>query len=101
MGVATFIPGMELAPPAASTNPEEAMERIEKTTEARQPVRTVYNQWTQFEDFPRFMAGVKEVRQLDDTHVHWHAEIWGKDKEGGAGITPQGPDQWMRWQSTS
>ena len=77
------------------------MERIEKTIEVRQPVRTVYNQWTQFEEFPRFMAGVKEVRQLDDTHVHWHAEIWGKDKEWDAEITEQVPDQCIAWRSTS
>ena len=57
------------------------MERIEKMIEVDCPVRTVYNQWTQFEDFPKFMAGVKEVRQLDDTHLHWRAEVWGKDKE--------------------
>src|SRR5687767_636292 len=50
------------------------MERIEKTIEVERPVRTVYNQWTQFEEFPRFMDGVKEVTQLDDTHVRWHAE---------------------------
>jgi len=77
------------------------MERIEKSIEVRQPVRTVYNQWTQFEDFPRFMSGVKEVKQLDDTHVHWHAEIWGKDKEWDAEITQQVPDQVIAWQSTS
>ena len=65
------------------------------------PVRAVYNQWTQFEEFPRFMAGVKEVRQLDDTHVHWHAEIWGKDKEWDAEITEQVPDQVIAWRSTS
>jgi uncharacterized membrane protein len=77
------------------------MERIEKTVEVNQPVRTVYNQWTQFEEFPRFMAGVKEVKQLDDTHVHWHAEIWGKDKEWDAEITQQVPDQCIAWRSTS
>jgi uncharacterized membrane protein len=77
------------------------MERIEKTIEVHQPVRIVYNQWTQFEEFPRFMAGVKEVRQLDDTHVHWHAEIWGKDKEWDAEITEQVPDQCIAWRSTS
>ena len=77
------------------------MERIEKTVEVDCPVRTVYNQWTQFEDFPKFMAGVKEVRQLDDTHVHWHAEIWGKDKEWDAEITEQEPDKRISWKSIS
>ena len=77
------------------------MERIEKSIEVHCPVRTVYNQWTQFEDFPKFMAGVKEVRQLDDTHVHWHAEVWGKDKEWDAEITEQVPDQRISWKSTS
>jgi uncharacterized membrane protein len=77
------------------------MERIEKSIEVRRPVRIVYNQWTQFEEFPRFMAGVKDVKQLDDTHVHWHAEIWGKDKEWDSEITEQVPDQRIAWRSTS
>ena len=77
------------------------MERIEKSIEVACPLRAVYNQWTQFEDFPQFMAGVKEVRQLDDTHVHWHAEIWGKDKEWDAEITEQVPDRKIAWRSIS
>ena len=77
------------------------MERIEKSIEVKCPVRQVYNQWTQFEEFPRFMAGVKEVRQLDDTHLHWHAEVWGKDKEWDAEIVEQMPDQRISWRSTS
>ena len=77
------------------------MERVEKSVEVKAPVKAVYNQWTQFEEFPRFMAGVKEVKQLDDTHVHWHAEIWGKDKEWDAEITEQVPDQRISWRSIS
>ena len=77
------------------------MEKIEKSIEVHQPVHTVYNQWTQFEEFPRFMSGVKEVKQLDDTHVHWHAEIFGKDKEWDAEITRQEPDKCIAWRSTS
>jgi uncharacterized membrane protein len=77
------------------------MERAEKTIEVRCPLRATYNQWTQFEEFPRFMKGVKEVRQLDDTHVHWHAEVWGKDKEWDAEITEQVPDSRISWKSVS
>jgi uncharacterized membrane protein len=77
------------------------MERIEKEIDVDRPVRTVYNQWTQFEEFPRFMDGVKEVKQLDDTHVHWHAELFGKDKEWDAEITEQVPDQKIGWKSIS
>jgi uncharacterized membrane protein len=77
------------------------MERIEKSIEVRCPVHAAYNQWTQFEDFPRFMSGVKEVKQLDDTHLHWHAEVWGKDKEWDAEIVEQVPDQRIAWRSTS
>lgn len=77
------------------------MPTLEKSIEVNVPVSTAYNQWTQFEDFPKFMEGVKEVRQLDDTHVHWHAEIAGKDKEWDAEITEQIPDKRIAWRSTS
>jgi uncharacterized membrane protein len=77
------------------------MERIEKVIEVDRPVRMVYNQWTQFEDFPKFMAGVKEVRQLDDTHIHWRAEVWGRDVEWDAEITEQEPDKRISWKSVA
>jgi len=64
------------------------------------PVRTVYDQWTQFEEFPEFMANVQEVRQLDDTHLHWVAKIYGIKREWDAEITQQTPDQCVAWQST-
>src|ERR1051325_4542869 len=77
------------------------MERIEKSIEVRCPVRTAYNQWTQFEEFPRFMSGVEEVRQIDDTHLHWVADIAGVERQWDAEIIQQIPDQMIAWQSTS
>ena len=75
------------------------MSTIEKSIEVNVPVRTAYNQWTQFEEFPRFMEGVKEVNQLDDTHLHWKAAIAGQQKEWDAEITEQTPDQRIAWTS--
>jgi uncharacterized membrane protein len=77
------------------------MENIEQSIEIDAPVTTVYNQWTQFEEFPRFMEGVREVRQLDDKRLHWRAEIGGKEKEWDAEIFRQIPDQVIAWRSTS
>ena len=77
------------------------METIEKTIEIEAPVNKVYNQWTQFEEFPRFMEGVEQVKQIDNKHLHWVAEIAGKKKEWDAEITVQIPDQRIAWQSTS
>jgi uncharacterized membrane protein len=72
---------------------------IVETTEINVPVRTAYNQWTQFEDFPQFMASVKEIRQLDDRHLHWKANVAGEDKEWDAEITEQIPDKRIAWRS--
>jgi HSP20 family molecular chaperone IbpA len=77
------------------------MERLEKSIEVHCPLRTVYNQWTQFEELPRFMEDIEEVRQLDDTHLHWRASVNGKDKEWQAEITEQVPDQRISWRSTN
>ncbi|HSP03352.1 MAG TPA: SRPBCC family protein [Acidimicrobiales bacterium] len=64
------------------------------------PVNTVYNQWTQFEDFPLFMKHVVDVRQIDDTHTAWKAKISGISREWQAEITEQTPDQRVAWTAT-
>ncbi|MGE0468304.1 MAG: putative 17.2 kDa protein in melC2-rnhH intergenic region [Candidatus Nitrospira kreftii] len=75
------------------------MSVIEKSIELNVPVNKAYNQWTQFEEFPRFMEGVEHVHQIDDKHVHWKASIGGKQKEWDAVITEQIPDQRIAWRS--
>ena len=77
------------------------MSSVEKSIDVNVPVRTAYNQWTQFEEFPRFMEGVREVRQLDDQRLQWRAEIAGKEKSWEAKITEQVPDMRIAWTSTS
>ena len=74
---------------------------VEESIEVDVPLRTAYNQWTQFEEFPRFMESVQEVRQVDDTHQHWRAVVGGRTKEWDAEITEQIPDQRIAWRSTS
>ena len=77
------------------------MSTVTKSVDVNVPIRAAYDQWTQFEEFPRFMEGVKDVRQLDDTHLHWKAEIAGVTKEWDAEITEQHPDERVAWKSTS
>ncbi|MGQ0604237.1 MAG: SRPBCC family protein, partial [Anaerolineales bacterium] len=78
-----------------------AMAKIEKSIDVNVPVRTAYNQWTQFEEFPRFMEGVKAVQQVDDRRLRWQAEIGGKDETWNAVITEQTSDQRVAWTSTT
>lgn len=76
------------------------MATIEESIEVQVPLSTAYNQWTQFEQFPQFMDGIKEVRQLDDTHLHWVAELGGQRHEWDAEVTEQKPDQRVAWRNT-
>ena len=75
------------------------MATIERSIDIEAPVRIVYNQWTQFEEFPRFMEGVQEVRQLDDKHLHWRAVVGGAEKVWDAEITEQIPDERVAWRA--
>ncbi|MDQ3811548.1 MAG: SRPBCC family protein [Chloroflexota bacterium] len=77
------------------------MASIEKSIEVNVPVRTAYDQWTQFEEFPRFMEGVESVQQLDDKRLHWVASIAGKREEWDAEITEQTPDERIAWTNTT
>jgi uncharacterized membrane protein len=77
------------------------MARVEKSIEIDRPVRMVYDQWTQFEDFPRFMEGVEEVHQIDDETLHWIAKVAGKREEWEAQIVQQVPDQTIAWRHTA
>lgn len=75
------------------------MQTIEKSIEVEAPVRAVYNQWTQFEEFSKFMQGVQEVRQLDDKRLHWRATVAGRTEEWYAEIFEQVPDRRIAWRS--
>ena len=75
------------------------MPKIEDSIEVQVPVRKAYNQWTQFEEFPKFMEGIQSVQQLDDTHVQWVAEIRGKSRQWTTEITEQKPDKKVAWKT--
>ncbi|MFE9396398.1 SRPBCC family protein [Streptomyces flavidovirens] len=77
------------------------MSTVKETVEVEVPVRTAYNQWTQFEEFPNFMEGVEEVRQIDDRHNHWTTKIGGVTREFDTEIVDQLPDERITWRTTS
>jgi uncharacterized membrane protein len=75
------------------------MTTVEQSIDIQVPVRTAYDQWTQFEDFPQFMEGVEEVRQLTDDKLHWKTRIAGVEREFDAKITEQHPDERIAWRT--
>jgi uncharacterized membrane protein len=77
------------------------MATSEKSVDVNVPISTAYNQWTQFEDFPRFMSDVESVTQLDDRHLHWKVKIAGVEREFDAEITEQRPEERIAWRTTS
>ncbi|WP_274555527.1 SRPBCC family protein [Streptomyces spiramyceticus] len=77
------------------------MSTVKESVEVEVPVHTAYNQWTQFEEFPNFMEGVEEVRQLDDVHNHWTTKIGGVRREFDTEIIDQLPDERIAWRTTS
>lgn len=76
------------------------MTQIQQSIDVDVPVRTAYNQWTQFESFPQFMSGVESITQLDDKRLHWVTSIAGVEREFDAEITEQHPDERVAWTST-
>jgi len=77
------------------------MASVVESIDVNVPLSVTYNQWTQFEEFPRFMEGVTSVTQTDDTHLHWVAEVAGVEREWNAEITEQHPDERVAWRATS
>ncbi|MBV7697928.1 SRPBCC family protein [Streptomyces sp. TRM70350] len=77
------------------------MSTVKEAVEVEVPLHTAYNQWTQFEEFPNFMEGVEEVRQLDDRHNHWTTKIGGVRREFDTEIVDQLPDERITWRTTS
>jgi uncharacterized membrane protein len=73
---------------------------IVKSVDVEVPVSEAYNQWTQFESFPKFMTGVDSITQTDDTHSHWVTSIGGVNREFDTEITEQHPDERVAWKST-
>lgn len=86
----------------ARANPQESkMAAVEQSVDVACPMRAVYDQWTRFEEFPCFMEGVREVTQLDETHLRWRAEVGGREETWTADIDEQILDKRVAWHSTS
>ncbi len=75
------------------------MSTVVESVDVAVPVRTAYNQWTQFEDFPKFMDGVEEIRQVTEDLTHWTVAVGGVRREFDAKITEQQPDERVAWTS--
>ena len=76
------------------------MTSVTESVDVNVPIRTAYDQWTQFEEFPNFMDGVESITQIDATHTHWVTKVAGQTREFDAAITEQHPEERVAWKST-
>lgn len=76
------------------------MTQVIETIDVDVPVSVAYNQWTQFETFPKFLSFVESITQIDDTHTHWKVKVGGVEREFDATITEQHADERVAWNST-
>ena len=74
---------------------------VSKSVDVKAPISVCYNQWTQFEEFPKFMEGVEEVKQTSEKTLHWKAQVGPQVKEWDAEIVHQVPDQKVEWKNTT
>jgi uncharacterized membrane protein len=75
------------------------MPKVQDSIEVQVPVQQAYNQWTQFEEFPKFMDGIESVQQLDESHVQWVAEVRGESRQWTTEITDQQADEKIAWKT--
>ena len=75
------------------------MTTAEHSVDVAVPVRTAYDQWTQFEDFPKFMDGVESISQVSERRNHWVTKFAGVSREFDTEITEQIPDDRIAWKS--
>jgi uncharacterized membrane protein len=99
--VALAAGGAYLAKQLKNKGAAQGSSTVQEETTVDVPVRTAYDQWTQFEEFPKFMDSVHEIRQLDDKRLHWKADVLGKPIEWNAEIVEQIPDKRIAWRSTT
>ena len=75
------------------------MTQIIETIDVSVPVSVAYNQWTQFEEFPKFLDEVESIQQVTDTLTEWKVKVGSVEKEFEALITEQHPDERVAWHS--
>jgi len=76
------------------------MPAVEHQIDVAVPVATAYGEWTRFERYPRFMEGVAEVRQLDETHLQWRGTLDGIECEWVAEVLELRPHERIVWRAS-
>lgn len=74
---------------------------VEQSIEVNAPVGVVYDQWTRFEEYPKFMSTLRDVLQVDETHYYWRSEREGKTFESFTEICLTIPERRIAWRTVS